>query len=117
MQYITLQQAALIMSDESRKIPYTTVLYAARIGLLPAVVIKGHIMVGKAAVEDKVIRGYSLPRLTEMIKRDLRQNGYWEPQWETDWEDEEDPMTEEEFDEYERKRMARIAFKPINKNA
>jgi hypothetical protein len=113
--WITLKEAAMIMSGEGRTVKDTTLLYAINTNRLKSITIGGILYVECGAIEAMVLSGLTIPRLTEMIKRDLRQTNLWEPEWEKDWEKEEAPMTQEEFEEYERKRLIRMAFKPVQR--
>lgn len=115
MTWINIRQAALLLSGEGRTVHPTTVLYAINVGVLPHRIINGVPVLSKEEIDAKVLSGYRLPLLSELIKKDLKANKTWDKAWDETWEDSEPPMSEAEFEEYERRRIARLAFKTAQK--
>lgn len=116
MDYIPLQKAALMVSDQDRNVHYTTLLYAAHLGDLPCRWIGSTPFIAREKWEQMINEGIRIPKLTDMIRKDLKNQeritdedyGLW-------LEDDEEPMTDEEFEEYERLRIVRMATRSVKR--
>lgn len=115
MEYISLQQAALMLSDSSRNVHFTTLLYAAHMGLIPCKWQGRLPVIPRPKWEELLMQGIRIPTLAELIKRDLKDSGIWQDEWTNNWDRDEEPLTEEEADDYERSRIVRMAIKPIKR--
>lgn len=116
MDYISLQKAALMVSDQDRNVHYTTLLYAAHLGDLPCRWIGSTPFIAREKWEQMINEGLRIPKLTDMIRKDLKNEDRISDEDYGLWlEDDEEPMTEEEFEEYERLRIVRMATRSVKR--
>lgn len=116
MDYIPLQKAALMVSDQDRNVHYTTLLYAAHLGDLPCRWVGSTPFIAREKWEQMINEGLRIPRLTDMIRKDLKNEGRISDEEYVHWlEDDEEPMTDEEFEEYERLRIVRMATRSVKR--
>lgn len=116
MDYISIQKAALMVSDQDRNVHYTTLLYAAHLGDLPCRWTGSTPLVAREKWEKMINEGIRIPKLTEMIRKDLKdEDRITEKEYALWLEEDEEPMTEEDFEEYERLRIVRMATRSVKR--
>lgn len=100
MELTSINKAAMICDT-----PYTRLLYAVGENLIDYARVGKHIVVNPSEVQRKLNEGVILP-ITYMIRRSLCRSGVWEDSWADHWEAVEAPMTEMDYLDWIKEKVA-----------